>query len=117
MKTSTIIRFVLAAVFATLSCVGILTGESLLTFLWCLAWLLMMGRSELTKPIEPASRKEVLMGIVIFVAFLGVVVTFHVLRLPEPNATVRLVLATAIWVLWILGIYCRWQREKGKADA
>jgi len=117
MKTTTIIRFLLAAVFATLSCVGIFTGITLLTLLWCVAWLLLMGRSELTKPIEPASRKELLVGIVIFVIFLGSVVTLDVLHLPEPHATVRFVLAVVLWPLWMWGVYHRWQREKGKADA
>ncbi|MGA2788753.1 MAG: hypothetical protein ABSF60_14630 [Verrucomicrobiota bacterium] len=117
MKTSTIIRFVLAAVFATLSCIGILTGITLLTLLWCVAWLLLMGRSELTKPIEPASRRELLVGIVIFIIFLSLVVTLDVLHLPEPPAKVRLVLAAALWILWMWGIFRRWQREKGKADA
>jgi hypothetical protein len=117
MKTLTITRFVLAAVFATISCVGILTGIMLLTPLWCVAWLLLMGRSELTRPIEPASRKELLVGIVIFVFFIGLVVTLDFLHLPEPHLPVRAVLATAMWILWMWGIYHRWQKVKGKADA
>jgi hypothetical protein len=117
MKTSTIIRFVLAAVFATLSCVGIFTGTTFIASIWWVAWLLLMGRSELTKPIEPASRREILIGIVVFVIFVGVIVTLDILHLPKPPATVRLVLAIAMLVLWMWGIYRRWQREKGKADA
>jgi hypothetical protein len=117
MKLSTIIRFVLAAVFATLSCIGILIGTSLFTCLWWVAWLLLMGRSELTKPIEPASRRELWIGILVFVVFISLIVTLNILHLPKPNATVRLVLAAAMWILWMWGIYRRWQREKGKADA
>jgi hypothetical protein len=117
MKILTIIRFVLAAVFATASCVGILTGMTLLTPLWCVAWLLLMGRSELTKPLEPTSRKELLVGIVIFVGFIALIVILDVLHLPKPHLPVRAVLAAALWILWMWGIYHRWQKVKGKADA
>jgi len=116
MKTSTIIRFIVAAIFATLACVGLLAGIPGIPLLWIVAWLLLMGRSELTKPIPG---KELWVGLVIFVVFLGLIAMLDILhfREPQPHGVVRSVLATAIWVGWMFAIYYRWRREKGKADA
>src|SRR5438045_2262704 len=113
MKTSTTIRFVVAAISATLACVGLLAEIPGIQVLWVLAWLLLMRCSELTKPIP---RKELWVGIVGFVVFLGLIATLDILRLPKPHGVVRIVLATAIWGGWMFAIYYRWRREKGKVD-
>jgi hypothetical protein len=116
MKTSTVIRFIVAAIFATLACFGLLADIPGIPVLWVVAWLLLMGRSELTKPIP---RKELWVGLAIFVVFLGLIATLDILHLHEaqPHGVVRIALATAIWVVWMFAIYYRWRREKVKADA
>jgi quinol-cytochrome oxidoreductase complex cytochrome b subunit len=117
MKTSTIIRFVLAAIFATLACVGLLAGVTGSAVLFCVAWLLLMGRSELTKPIP---RKELRWGLLVTGILLAVLLTLpflHLSPLPEPHGILRAVSVAAMWVLWMFVIYHRWRRDKGKADA
>jgi len=116
MKTSTIICLILATIFATVACVGLLIGNSLIAGLWWVAFLLSRERSEFTKPIP---RKELWLGILIFVIFISLIVTLDVLHLqsPVPNRTVRILIAVPIWFAWMWMIYRRWQKEKGKADA
>lgn len=117
MKTSTIIRFVLATLFATLACVGLLFGIMGIAALWLVAWLLLMGRSELTKPIP---RKELWSGLLVTGILLAVLLTLpflHLSPLPEIHGIIRTVLTVSMWVLWLFAIYCRWRREKEKADA
>jgi hypothetical protein len=115
MKTSTIIRFVVAALFATLACVGLLLGITGFAILWVVPWLLLMGRSELTKPIP---RKEWSWTFLLIGVLLVVFLTLPFLHLPPaPNQTVRFAIAVPTWFLWMWAIYRRWQREKGKADA
>ena len=116
MKTSTVIRFVVAAVFATLVCVGLLFGVTGIAFLWVVPWLLLMGRSELTKPIP---RNEWRSTFIVIGIFLAVMLTLPFLHLSHaaPNTMVRFVIGLASWPLWMWVIYRRWQLEKGKADA
>ncbi len=114
MTISPIIRFVLAAMFATLACIGLFFGIPGLPALWTLAWLLLMGRSELTKPIP---REELWPGLLVTGILLAALITFpflHLSRLPEPHGAVRLALAGAIWVGWMFAIYCRWQKQRGE---
>ena len=116
MKTSTIIRFALAAVCATLACVGLLVNVPALPAIFAGAsCLLVMGRSEVTRPIP---RSEWWLTFVVVGVLLAVLLTVPFLHLPPaPSIRVRLVLAVVFWPLWMWGIYHRWQREKGKADA
>jgi hypothetical protein len=113
MKTSTIIRFIVAALFATLACLGLLFAISGAGALWIVPWLLLMGRFELTKPIP---RKEWWLAWVAFGILLALIVTLDILHLREPHGIVRIVLATVMWIAWMFAIYYRWQRER-KADA
>ena len=114
MKTSTIIRFVLAALFATLACVSLFAGFFGAGASSAVAWLLLMGRTELTKPIPRGEWWVGLLGVGVFVA---IIVALHLFHLPEPHGAVRLVVSVALWLLWMWGIYYRWQKEKGKIDA
>jgi len=117
MKTSTIIRFILAAVFATLACVGLLFGITDIVVLWVPAWLLLMRRSELTKPIP---RKELRVTFLVIGILLAVLLTLPFLHLPlspEPRGIIRAVFAVAVWVLWMFVVYCQWRRERRNADA
>jgi predicted lysophospholipase L1 biosynthesis ABC-type transport system permease subunit len=117
MKTSTIIRFVLAAFFATLACVGLLFGITGIVVLWALAWLLLMGRSELTKPIPRKELWPTFLGIGVFLAVLLTLPFLHLPSLPEPHGIIRAMFAVAMWVLWMFVVYHRWRRERRKADA
>jgi hypothetical protein len=114
MKISAIIRFVLAALFATLACAGLLFGIPGLTALWALAWLLLMERSTLTRPIPRAEMRTTLLATGVLVAAL---LTLPFLHLPEPRGAVRVLLAAVMWVGWMFAVYLRWRREKGHADA
>jgi predicted lysophospholipase L1 biosynthesis ABC-type transport system permease subunit len=117
MKTSTIIRFILATVFVTLACVGLLFGITGIVVLWAIAWLLLMGRSELTKPIPRKELWTTFLGIGIFLAVLLTLPFLHLPPLPEPRGIIRVVFAVTMWVLWMFVIYYRWRRERRKADA
>ncbi|HEV2328306.1 MAG TPA: hypothetical protein VGY56_05910 [Verrucomicrobiae bacterium] len=117
MKTSTIIRFVLAALFATLACVGWLFGITGIVALSAVAWLLLMGRSELTKPIPRKELWPTFLVIGIFLAALLTLPFLHLSPLPEPHGGIRTVFAVATWVLWMCAIYYRWRRERRKVDA
>jgi hypothetical protein len=119
MKTSRIIRFVLAAVFATLACAGLLAHVIGSAVLFSVPWLLLMGRAELTKPIP---RNEWWWTIALIVIFLAVVLTLPFLHLPVTHDAVthglsHPVVVAALWIFWMWAIYRRWQNENGKADA
>lgn len=114
MKKSTIVRFVFSGVFATIACVGFFTGIAFISSLWWVAWLFLMGRSELTKPLP---RTQLWVMILTLIVFIGLIVTLKFLHLPEPNTAIRAIFASAFWILWMWAIYRHWQREKGQADA
>jgi hypothetical protein len=109
MKTLTIIRFVSAAVVVTLACVGLFEGVIGIAVLFSLAWLLLMGRSELTKPIP---RNEWWLSVIAIIGLLALILTFRFLHLPEPHGVARLAVSVVLWVLWIWAICRRWQRER-----
>jgi hypothetical protein len=117
MKTSIIIRFILAAVFVTLAFVGFLFGITGIVALWAIAWLLLMERSELTKPIPRKEFWLTFLGIGIFLAVVLTLPFLHLRPLPEPHGVIRAVFAVAMWVLWMYVIYYRWRQERRKADA
>jgi hypothetical protein len=119
MKASVGIRVVLASVFASLSCFGIFEAIRVLPVLWVFAWLLLVPRGELTRPIPSKELKWTFLGIGIFVAF---VLTFVLASAflhwrPTPNVKVCHVAGVALWILWWFAIYRRWQAEKIKAKA
>lgn len=119
MKTSTLIRFVLAGVVATLACAGLLAQVAGSEVLFSVSWLLLMGRAELTRPIPHKERRWTIIVVGVLVALL---LTLPFLNLPVardegPHGLNHPVVVGALWVLWMFGIYRRWQREKGLADA
>jgi hypothetical protein len=110
MKASTIIRFVLAALFATLACLGVLFAIPGVGALWIVPWLLLMGRSELTKPIP---RKESWWTFLLIGVLLAIFLTMPFLHVPPaPSQTNRSAIAVPMWFLWIWAIYRRWQSER-----
>ncbi len=119
MKTSTLIRFVLAGVIATLACAGLLAQVTGSAVLFSVSWLVLMGRAELTRPIPHKERRMTIIVVGVLVALL---LTLPFLHLPverdaESRGLSHPLVVAALWALWMFGIYRRWQREKGLADA
>jgi hypothetical protein len=117
MKSSTIIRFVLAAVFATLACAGLLAHVINSAMLFSISWLLIVGREELTRPIP---RNEKWPTLIVIGIFLAVMLTLPFLHLPTmrnelANGFSNPVVVAALWISWMWVIYRRWQREKLKS--
>ena len=119
MKTSTIIRFVLAGVIATLACAGLLAQVTGSAVLFSVSWLLLMGPAELTRPIPSKERRWTIVLVGVLVALL---LTLPFLNLPVARDGVthglnHPVVVGALWTLWLWAICRRWKREKGTADA
>jgi len=124
MKTSTVIRFVLAAVFATLACGGMLANVVGSCVLFSVYWLLMTGKKELTRPIP---RNEwfgsfMLIGIFLAVMLTGAVLPIflhrpYVYEYHHQKLGIGGSLAVlAMWVLSMWGIHRRWQMEKANIE-
>jgi prepilin signal peptidase PulO-like enzyme (type II secretory pathway) len=115
MKTSTLVRFVLAVVFATLACIAMFMQLGAVGLLSGVAWLLLTGFSELIRPIPP---RELWPTFVVGGVFLAVALTSPFLHLhtTTQNAVVRAIASLAFWLFWMWAIHRRWQKEKG-ADA
>ncbi|MCL2021958.1 MAG: hypothetical protein FWG81_07690 [Betaproteobacteria bacterium] len=110
MKTAIVIRFTLAALFGTIACIGLCFNVAVLYVLWVVPYLLLAGRSELTKPIMRSSWKWLFL-------LIGILIMLPFLHLPTPNQTVRTVISIPMWFLFMWVIYRLWQKEKGQADA
>src|SRR5438309_10363997 len=100
MKTSTIIRFVLAAIFATLACVGLLMHMIGSAVLFSVPWLLLVRRAELTQPIP---RNEWWLTFLVIGIFLAVMLTLPLLHLPATQDAVthgmsHPMVATVLWI-------------------
>jgi hypothetical protein len=115
MKTWTVIRFILAAIIATLGCVGLFMNFSGFGVLFGVPALLLAKSSEFTKPIP---RNELLWLLVFFIGLivLNVGANYLNLHLPQPQGVIRLVFTAAMWILWMFAICYRWQKEKKNAD-
>jgi hypothetical protein len=127
MKTSRVIRYVLAAIFATLACAGLgarIIGSQILM---AVPMLLLMDKKELTRPIPRRDwvtiLKQYLALIVVVCIFLALMaeICFLLSRaIPEPHAG-KLgigywVAVVAAWILWMWMIHSRWQGEKRMAN-
>jgi hypothetical protein len=112
MNRKTVIRFVLAAVFATFASIGLLADWPFTSIFWFVSWLLLMGRSELTKKVP---NKDLWIGFGVLVLFIGVAVAIEVLHLPEPGTPARCVFATVFWSLSMLAIYRCWNKWRVEA--
>jgi uncharacterized membrane protein YqgA involved in biofilm formation len=119
MRRWVIIRMVLAATAATFACLGLLAHMVFAaTPLLLVSSLLLTTREEFTKPIP---RKELKWFFLVIGLLLAGVVTLNLLHLPVRDAAVTDVLChpaivLPVWLLFIWGIYRRWQVEKQKAD-
>ena len=114
MKTSFIIRLVVAALLATLACIGFAADIPVLGGLIFISWLLLMPRGTLTRPIPRSERwwAFLLVGVVV-----AVLLTLPFLKKPpEPSRGVRAAAAVLLWLLWMLAGYSRWRRVKREVD-
>lgn len=115
MKASTTLRFCLAALFATVCCVGVfLDSEPLLEF-WVGSSLLLIGRKGLMEPIPKEEAKKTLLGVAIFVTILLTLPLLHLPPLRGPHGLVRAVLSGLLWIGWMAAIFYGWQREMHNA--
>jgi protein-S-isoprenylcysteine O-methyltransferase Ste14 len=88
-----------------------------------LAWLLLIGRSELTRPIPQRERWQAIMVVGVFVVLVLLSVLFSVLfpsRSDIAEAVKSVMYHPAfvlfLWIFWLWAIYRRWQHVK-VADA
>jgi hypothetical protein len=124
MKTSTVIRFALAAIFATLAFAGLAAGVPASQVLFSVPWLLMLRKGALTQPIP---RKHWFGVFVMVGTFVAVMLTLAMLPIflhrpyveykPAQPSIGRSAAAAAMWILWMWMIYRRWQMEKTKVEA
>jgi hypothetical protein len=116
MKTWIIIRFVLAAAFATLASAGLLAHLIGSGMLFWVSWLFVMGRERLTRPIP---RNERWLTLLVIGIFLAVMLTLPFLHLSAAQSAVKHgmshpVIVAALWMIWMWVIYHGWQRERLK---
>ena len=107
-----------STVIVTLACFGLLSHVIGSTLLFLIVWLLLISRAELTQPIPRSEWRSTFITIGILLA---VLLTLPFLRLPAAHKAVadgmgHPVIVAALWLLWMWGIYCRWQREKRKVE-
>ena len=114
MKTRKTIRFILAAIIATLACLGLFANVWGFGVLFGVSALLVTKSlsSEFTKPIP---RNELWWLVVFFIGFIALSIGLNYLKLPEPHSLARLVFAVAMWIFWMLAICYYWQKEKKNA--
>jgi hypothetical protein len=118
MKTSRIIQFVVAAVLFSIGCVALLAHTLFVLSNLCfvLPGLILMPRSELSRPVP---RRE-LFGV--FVALLILAAVILCLKLLIPNSVgERIVCHPAfvipLWILMMSSLIWRWRKERRLADA
>jgi hypothetical protein len=112
-KSSFIIRAVLAAVATTFACVATWNGLGIGASFFSIAWLLVVPRKLLTQKIP---RNELWITFAIVFAFIAIILTpiFLHFRLPEPHGLVLHLIALAIWFSGMLIIYLAWRKERQK---
>jgi hypothetical protein len=107
MRTSVIIYFVLAVMFATIGCIVPVFSIPVIAWLWFVPWILLNGPSE----FKPIPRKERWLAWVVFSIPLALSVAFDILHLREPHGVVCVVLSAVMWIAWMFAVYYRWQIE------
>jgi hypothetical protein len=114
MKTSTGIRFAIAAIIGTLGCLGLLAHVTNAGICFALAFPFVVGRAELTRPIPRSERRLTIIGVSIFLAVVLTVPFLHMRS--RSDAAQRIMghpaLVVPLWLMWLWFIYRAWQREK-----
>jgi hypothetical protein len=118
MKTSRVIQFVVAAVLVSIGCVSLLTHMpiAIFTICFCLPSVVLMRRSEMTRPMP---RRDFWIMMTALTSFAALII-FADLFLPKPAGEDffrRPVFVILFWVLMMLVLFRRWQRERRASDA
>jgi len=118
MKTSRIIQFVVAAMLFSVGSVALLAGApyAVSTICFGLPAVVLMSRAAATRPIP---RQELLVGIVFLVILAAAVILLKLFV--SDSVGQRLVRHPAfvipLWVMMLLGLFCRLRRERRLTDA
>jgi hypothetical protein len=119
MKNIVIFRFVVAAMMVSLGCYALLAHWSGAGIFFSFLPILTMSRSEMTKPIPS---RELLIFIVVVLAFVGVVVACKWFVPSSVAADIQGVMrqpafVIPFWILLLWSLYRIYRRQKGVADA
>lgn len=109
MKTSFIVRMVLATIVVTVACVGLLARVTGAAVLLSVPWILLMGVSGLTRPIPREELRMTLFVTGIIVAMLLAIPFLHLSPMRDLGSYP--VFVAILWVLWMFAIYRRWRTE------
>src|SRR5580692_2263802 len=115
MKTSRTIQYVAAAVLASIGCVGMLEHSHLLALPLNLAPMVLMSRSELTRPVPREEAPGVLMGLLIVLLCLGAMVVLLKFLIPDVangRGITNPAFVIPFWALMMLVLFWRWRRER-----
>jgi hypothetical protein len=104
MKTSTIIRFLLAVLCTTLVCIGFAFGGIGLSSFLSGSWYFFIRRAELTKPIPVVS--------IAYGILLAGCVAWDFLDFRRPESTCRVAFAMVTLIAILICIYFEWKRAK-----
>ena len=118
MKKSRVIQFVIAAALVTIGCVSLVAHEpiAIFTICFCLPPVVLMRRCETTRPV---ARRDFWIMIVVLTILVAMIVLAD-LFLPKPAGEDffrRPVFVVLFWVLMMLVLFRRWQRERSSSDA
>ena len=119
MKTSTIIRFVVAAVLISTGCALLLADVYRGPLLFGLATIFFMPRSELTQPV---SRREYfgMLGL-LFALIAASLAAKYFLPSSAADLVHRVICHPAfvvpLWIFMMWGLYRHYQRQRGGVDA
>ena len=119
MKNSIIIRFAVAAVLISAGCALLLAGVERGGFLFCLATVFYMPRSELYQPVP---RRELWLMLGVLLTLIVTIVAAKYL-LPSSAADVvhRVICHPAfvvpLWLFMLWGLFRHYRIQKGGADA
>ena len=119
MKNIVIFRFVVAAMMVSLGCYALLAHWSGAGIFFSFLPILTMSRSEMTKPIPS---RELLIFIIVVLAFVGVVIACKWLVPSSVAADIQSVMrhpafVIPFWILLLWSLYRIYRRRRGVADA
>ena len=119
MKNIVTFRFVVAAMLVNFGCYGLLAHWLGVGIFFSMLPFVTMSRSEMTKP-RPS--RELLIFIVVVLAFVGVVIACKWLVPSSVAADIQGVMrhpafVIPFWILLLWSLYRIYRRQKGVADA
>jgi uncharacterized membrane protein len=118
MKTSRVIQFVIAAVLFSAGCAVLLLHGlfAFSTICFCLPGIVLMRRSEFSRPVQRRESFNILIVLLVFVAVM------ILLKLLVPDSLGERVVrhpafVVPLWVLMMIGLIWRWRKERRLSDA